>query len=88
METNNITFGKTYSVEKFKTMCNAETLSIRKTTSGKLFFRCGETTGWVSENYKEKPVVSECSAPDSETGEIRSFYLLHKEATSEEIASL
>jgi len=76
---NKLKFIKTYTIEEFKEQNNGLLIKIMKSNkSGKYYFRCGNSSGAVSQHNVEEvfsnPAVSLVESLD--TGE--QFFLVHK----------
>lgn len=79
-----LTFHKTLTINDFKALNNNNGIDIIKNPkTEKLFFSCGHTTGAVSADYAEAPCASLVSGEDNVE-----FWLIHKKATTNVVASL
>lgn len=78
VQTNNLQFLDTMTVEQFKAEKHVETIQVKRNPkTGKLFFTFGAKTGAVSsKGIPEHPMISLVQGPDGEQ-----FYLLHNEST-------
>ena len=77
METNNLTFNGTETIEQFKASQLIKLIEVKKNPkTGKLFFTFGSKTGAVSSKGipSKRPVISNVTGADGEN-----FYLLHEQ---------
>ena len=76
METNNLTFNETLTVEQFKDAMKVSRIIVKQNPkTNKLFFTYGAKTGAVAaRGIPQNPMLSNVTSPDGSN-----FWLLHEE---------